>query len=39
MITEEIEKSLEKGDGKEAVMRLAEEIDKINTYIQKLKKK
>lgn len=35
-LIEEIRKSLENGDGKEAIMRLAEEIEKTNEDIKKL---
>ena len=38
-LTKEILKSLENGDGKEAIMRLTEEIEKILKKIKKLKKR
>lgn len=39
MIYTEIKKSLERGDAKEAVLRLAEEIDEINEKLEDLQKK
>ena len=37
-LTEEIRSLLETGDGKEAIMRLTEEIEKINKDIKKIKR-